>query len=56
MKKGIGGPLDVIHSIVVMLIAIFLILYAWGGHILDPFFIIVLAVGLFILEIIALVA
>lgn len=56
MKKGIGGPLDVIHSIVVMIIAVFLTLHALGGHVLDPVFIIVLAVGLFILEIVALVA
>jgi hypothetical protein len=56
MKKGIGGPLDVIHSIIVMLIAIFLLLHGWGGHNLDPIFMIILAVGLFVLEIVALVA
>lgn len=54
--KGIGGPLDIIHSIVVIFLAIMLFMYGWGGNALDPIFVIILAVGLFVLEIFALVA
>jgi hypothetical protein len=54
MKKGIGGPLDIIHSIIVMLLAMLLFMYGWGGNTLDPIFVVLLAVVLFILEIFAL--
>ena len=52
--KGIGGPLDIIHSIIVIILAMLLFLYGWGGHALNPIFVVLLAIGLFVLEIFAL--
>lgn len=53
MKKGLGGPLDIVHSIVVFLIAIFLIVHGWNGNGMSPFFIVILGIALFILEVVA---
>ncbi len=52
-RKGMGGPLDLVHSVVVLLIAIFLISHGWGGNSIGPLFIVILGIALFILEIIA---
>jgi len=54
--KGIGGPIDIIHGIVVMFLAVILFIYGWNGNALAPIFVVILAIGLFILEIFALVA
>ena len=54
MKKGIGGGLDVLHSLIVFGIALFLLSHALSGGVLSPLFLIILAVVFIILEIMAL--
>jgi len=56
IKKGIGGGLDVLHSFIVVAIAMFLISHALGGGSLSPLFLILLAIVLIILEIMGIVA
>jgi hypothetical protein len=51
MKKGIGGGIDVMHSVVVIFLAIYLFFRGLGGHSLDPTLLVILGAGLFILEI-----
>ena len=55
MKKGIGGGFDVMHSLIVIGIAIFLISYGLGGNTLSPVFLVILSVVLIALEVIGLV-
>jgi hypothetical protein len=35
-KKGIGGPIDILHSLVLILISIFIIKFALGGYVMPP--------------------
>ncbi len=55
MKKGMGGPLDLLHSVVVFLIGIFLISHGLGGNSIGPVFLVILGIVLIILEVIAIV-
>lgn len=56
MKKGIGGGLDVLHTFIVIAIAIFLFSHGLGGGVLDPLFLVIIAFVIIVLEIMGLVA
>lgn len=49
--KGIGGGLDIVHSIIMFLIAIFLLKMGLGGEPLAPLFLILLSFVIIALEV-----
>ncbi|MFH0832955.1 MAG: hypothetical protein V1900_04510 [Candidatus Aenigmatarchaeota archaeon] len=51
MKKGIGGPVDILHSIVIIIVALFMIKHGIDGNGLGPMFVILFALFLLILEV-----
>ncbi len=55
MKKGMGGPLDLLHSVIVFLIAVFFINHGLGGNSAGPMFLVILGIVLIVLEVIAIV-
>jgi hypothetical protein len=49
--KGMGGGLDIVHSIIMFLIAIVLLRMGIGGEVLSSFYLILLSLVIIVLEV-----
>ncbi|MBW3003563.1 hypothetical protein KY337_03295 [Candidatus Woesearchaeota archaeon] len=55
MKKGIGGGLDILHTLIVIVIAILLATHGFGGNSIGPIMLIAISIIIITLEVIGLI-